>query len=96
MDETTQQLITNIILPLIVTGAFNLFLFRMQSREREPVQKVEIADGLEELARNLTNQLREAQKLIQELRTGIAILLRQFRQMEVEPEWRPNGHDIEK
>ena len=95
MSDTNITILTNILLPLLVTGLFNFGLFWMQAKRDAPKTKVDVSAGLEELCANLTEQLREAQKLIQELRAGIAVLLRQFRRMETEPEWRPNGHDTE-
>jgi hypothetical protein len=94
MDNNTQAILLNVIMPLVVTGAFNIILFRLQSKERKPKQDTEIAAELQMLSLQLTKQVRASAKREHELLIGIAKLCKQITALGHKPVWRPNGKEV--
>ena len=89
------QTVLYIAIPILVTGTFNIWLFRLQTRRDAAKESVNIIAVMEEITDGLATQLRDVRREVQDLRAGIAILLKQIIGQGEEPEWRPNGHHEE-
>ena len=92
------EVVISIVVPVLVTGMFNVFLFRLQMKKEEETDKADIITKLDATIMNLLDQNTElhgllAQERIQRrhIRDGALSLVKQVERLKDEPVYRPNG-----
>jgi len=92
------ELVFNVVVPVVVTGLFNVILFRLQMKKEEGRDKADIITKLDSTIVNMLDRNTEMMELLEmerkkyrTMRDGALMLVKQVEKLEAEPAWKPNG-----